>query len=181
MTQAHDYGVTVVEFYKFNAEELKTLIDQRTVQYFRHSESPAYPQLGAHVDFFSDKPLTPALNELLEWTRKGYGVAAAVHQPLHLKVQLRKPQEQIDSDLATLTAEVEAAYAESRYARNVAEHARQVDITMNIEAREREVAKALAEQLEATRQKAHAALLAEYAKPAKTKAKVTVATEEKAV
>ncbi|MFK3774097.1 hypothetical protein [Pseudomonas sp. NPDC089406] len=176
----YPYGTLVVEFFKHDPDALKALIDQRTVQYFRHSESPAYPQLGAHVDFFSDKPLTPALNELLEWTSKGYGVAAAVHQPLYLKVQLRKPQDLIDSDLAILTAEVEAAYAESRYARNIAEHVRQVDITLARETREREAAaaKALAEQLEAARQRANADLIAAYAKPVKPKAKADPIAEE---
>jgi hypothetical protein len=171
------YGVTVVEFFKHDTEELKKLIEQRTIQYYRHSESPAYPQLGAHVDWFSEKPLTEALNNLLEWTNKGYGIATTIHRPLYLKVQLRKPQDQIDADLLTLATEVESTYAENRYARNVAEHARRVEAALANEVREREaaLAKMLAEQLEASRQKAHEALVAEYTKPVKAKTKFEAA------
>jgi len=176
MTTKYRYGTDVVEFFKHDADELQKLVDKRTTQYYRHSESPAYPQLGARVDFFSDKPLSYALNDMLAWTNKGYEIAAAFHEPLKLKLQLKKPQELIDADLAVLAKEVAEAYAESRYARNVAEHARQVEISLAREVREQEAAaaKALAEKVEAARQKAHAALIAEYAKPAKTKAKTEV-------
>ncbi|MNP66824.1 hypothetical protein D3C76_1625800 [compost metagenome] len=83
----------------------------------------------------------------------------------------------IDADLVGLAKEVAEAYAESRYARNVAETARQVEITLAREIREQEAAaaKALADKVEAARQKAHAALIAEYNKPAKGKAKVEAA------
>lgn len=177
MTTKYKYGIDIVEFYKHNADELQQLLDQRTAQYYRHSQSPAHPQLGAHVDWFSDKPLTYALNDMLEWTNKGYVISGAFHQPLYLKLQLKKPQPLIDADLAILEKEVAEAYAEHRYARNVAETARQVEITLAREIREQEAAaaKALADKMEAARQKAHAALIAEYSKPAKGKAKVEAA------
>ncbi|MFG0529853.1 hypothetical protein ACF8FB_05845 [Pseudomonas sp. yb_2] len=174
MTTKYKYETDIVEFFKHDANELQQLVDQRTAQYFRHSESPAYPQLGAHVDWFSDKPLTHALNEMLEWTNKGYVISGAFHQLLYLKVQLKKPQEMIDADLVVLAKEVAEEYSERRYARNVAETTRQVEITLARKIREQEAAaaKALAEKLEAARQEAHAALIAEYAKPAKAKAKI---------
>jgi len=177
MTTKHKYGIDVAEFFTHDAEELQKLVDQRTAQYYRHSQSPAHPQLGAHVDWFSDKPLTYALNDMLEWTNKGYVIAGAFNQPLYLKVQLKKPQAEIDADLVVLAKEVAEAYADSRYARNVAETARQVEITLACEIREQEAAaaKALADKVEAARQKAHAALIAEYNKPAKGKAKVEAA------
>lgn len=176
MTTKHKYGIDIVEFYKHDADELQKLLDQRTAQYYRHSQSPAHPQLGARVDWFSDKPLTYALNDMLEWTNKGYVIAGAFHQPLYLKVQLKKPQAEIDADLVVLAKEVAEEYAERRYARNIAETARQVEITLAREIREQEAAaaKALADKVEAARQKAHAALIAEYAKPTKTKAKTEV-------
>ncbi|MNN15085.1 hypothetical protein D3C81_1281810 [compost metagenome] len=176
MTAKYKYGIDVAEFFTHDADELQKLVDQRTAQYYRHSQSPARPQLGAHVDWFSDKPLAYALQDMLEWTNKGYAIAAAFHEPLYLKIQLKKPQEMIDADLVGLAKEVAEAYAESRYARNVAEHARQVEITLAREIREQEAAaaKALADKVEAARQKAHAALIAEYARPAKGKAKIEV-------
>ncbi|NQD74398.1 hypothetical protein [Pseudomonas sp. CM27] len=177
MTTKHKYGIDVAEFFTHDADELQKLLDQRTAQYYRHSQSPAHPQLGAHVDWFSDKPLTYALIDMLEWTNKGYVIAGAFHQPLYLKVQLKKPQADIDADLVVLAKEVAEEYAEHRYARNIAETARQVEITLAREIREQEAAaaKALADKVEAARQKAHAALIAEYAKPAKMKAKVEAA------
>ncbi|WP_043197194.1 hypothetical protein [Pseudomonas putida] len=177
MTAKYKYGIDVAEFFTHDADELQKLVDQRTAQYYRHSQSPARPQLGAHVDWFSDKPLAYALQDMLEWTNKGYAIAAAFHEPLYLKIQLKKPQEMIDADLVGLAKEVAEAYAESRYARNVAETARQVEITLAREIREQEAAaaKALADKVEAARQKAHAALIAEYNKPAKGKAKVEAA------
>lgn len=176
MTTKYKYGTDIVEFFKHDANELQQLVDQRTAQYFRHSESPARPQLGAHVDWFSDKPLAYALQDMLEWTNKGYAIAAAFHEPLYLKIQLKKPQEMVDADLVILTKEVAEEYSERRYARNVAETTRQVEITLAREIREQEAAaaKALADKVEAARQKAHAALIAEYNKPAKTKAKIEV-------
>lgn len=179
MTTRYQYGKDVVEFFAHDDAELQQLINQRTAQYYRHSQSPAHPQLGAHVDWHSDKPLTYALNDMLEWTNKGYVISGAFHQPLYLKIQLKKPQELIDADLVILAKEVAEAYAENRYARNVAEHVRQVEITLAREIREQEAAaaKALAEKLEAARQKAHAALIAEYNKPAKGKAKAEATAE----
>lgn len=182
MTTKHKYGIDVVEFIKHDSEELQKLLDQRTSSYFMHSESPAYPQLGAHIDWISEAPLTQALNSLLTWTNKGYTIASAINKPLWLKTQLKKPEHLIDADLVTLQAEIEEAYEEDRYARNIEEHNRQVGITLARETREREAAAAtaLAKQLETARQQAHADLIAAYSKPARAKPKNGTAMEEQA-
>lgn len=140
----YTYGLEVIEFFKYNDEELQQLVDQRTAQYYRHSESPAYPQLGAHVDWFSDKPLTHALNDMLEWTNKGYGIAAALHQPLYLKVQLKKPEKLVKADLKELEVQVRSEYEKERYGRNQVETYRQIEITVNRQQRERDAAQAVA-------------------------------------
>lgn len=144
----YSYGLDVIEFFKHDDTALQQLVNQRTAQYHRHSESPAYPQPGAHIDWFSDKPLTQALNDMLEWTNKGYGIAAALHQPLYLKVQLRKPEKLIKADLGKLGELVRAEYDKSRHERNVAETARQIELSISMQRRKAE-AKAAAEQAEA--------------------------------
>ncbi|MDH1308942.1 hypothetical protein N5C40_20745 [Pseudomonas fulva] len=136
------YGLDVIEFFKHSDAELQQKLAQRTTQYYRHSESPAYPQLGAHIDWFSDKPLAQALNEMLEWTSKGYGVAAALHQPLYLKVQLKKPEKLIRVDLKELESQVRAAYDDKRFERNRVETQRQIEFSVNRQRREREAAQA---------------------------------------
>lgn len=163
----YTYGLDVIEFFKHSDAEFQQMLTQRTVQYYRHSESPAYPQLGAHVDWFSDRPLTHALNDMLEWTRKGYGIAAALHQPLYLKVQLKKPQKLIKSDLKVLEAQVRADYTKERFERNKAETSRQIGISINRQRREREAAQAamLAQQHVDDEALALADLLRAYAEP----------------
>jgi len=172
-TQQYKYGTDVVEIYKHNGEELQDLIKKKEVQYFRHCMSPAYPQLGVNVDWSSDKPLTQALNDLADWFLRGYTVATSVNRPLYLKVQLKKPQAIIDSDLAEVAEGAKAEYTAGRYARNVAEMRRQMDITIARRAREAAVAaaKVEAEHKVCEEEFALADLLNAYAKPAKPKVK----------
>lgn len=161
------YGLDVVEFFKHNDAELQQLLAQRTAQYYRHSESPAYPQLGAHIDWFSDKPLIHALNDMLEWTSRGYGIAAALHQPLYLKVQLKKPEKLIKADLKELQVQVRSEYDKERYGRNQVETSRQIEISVNRQRREREAAQAtsLAAQQASEEEAALADLRRAYAAP----------------
>lgn len=163
----YTYGLDVIEFFKNNDAELQQLIAQRAAQYYRHSESPAYPQLGAHVDWFSDKPLTHALNDMLEWTNKGYGIAAAIHQPLYLKVQLKKPEKLIKVDLKELEVQVRSEYDKERYGRNKVETQRQIEFSVNRQRREREAAQAamLAQQQVEDEGLALTDLQRAYAKP----------------
>jgi len=79
---------------------------------------------------------------MLEWTSKGYGVAAALHQPLYLKVQLKKPEKLIRVDLKELESQVRAAYDDKRFERNRVETQRQIEFSVNRQRREREAAQA---------------------------------------
>lgn len=172
-TQQYKYGTEVVEIYKHNGEELQDLIKQKEVQYFRHCESPAYPQLGVNIKWISDKPLAQALNDLTAWLHQGYTVATALHRPLDLSVQLKKPQSIIDIELKQLAKQADAEYTADRYARNAIETSRQIAFTVAREMREAEAAaaKAAADQLAAIQGAALADLLDAYSKPAKPKGK----------
>lgn len=142
MTNTLVYGTNVIEIYKHSDEELKTLIKQREVQYFRNCISPAYPDLGVNVAFVSEEPLTVALNELAGWFVQGYTVVTSLCRPLYLSVQLKKPATIIDADLLEVAEQAEVEYAASRYTRNVEETKRQ--ITISVERRTREHAAAAA-------------------------------------
>lgn len=145
MTNTLVYGTNVIEIYKHSDEELKTLIKQREVQYFRNCMSPAYPELGVNVAWISEEPLTPALNELAGWFIQGYTVATSLCRPLYLSVQLKKPTAIVDIDLLELTEQAKVEYAADRYERNQLETRRQMDITISRRAREAAAAKAKAE------------------------------------
>jgi hypothetical protein len=172
-TQQYKYGTDVVEIYKHNREELQDLIKQKEVQYFRHCESPAYPQLGVNIKWFSGKPTAQALNDLTAWLLQGYTVATALHRPLDFSVQLKKPQPIIDVELKQIAKQAEAEYTADRYARNAEETSRQISFTVAREMREAEAAaaKAAADKLAAIQGAALADLIDAYAKPAKPKAR----------
>jgi hypothetical protein len=172
MTKKYNYGTEIVEFYKHDDIELQELVKAKEVFYFKHCMSPAYPELGVHVDWHSDKPLALALQELTDWMLKGYIVASALGRPLYLKLQLKKPQSMIDGDLIEIAEQAEAEYTASRYERNVQETARQIEITVARQVREAEAkaAKAAADLLATAQHGALADLLAAYATP-KAKAK----------
>lgn len=170
----YNYGVTVAEFFPYSEVELQAIFKEKEVKYFRHCTSPAYPQLGVNVDWHSDKPLSQALNELSVWLLQGYTVATALNRPLYLKVQLRKPNAIIESDLAELAEDAKAEYQVSRYQRNVAETQRQVAITVEQSARRAEAAaaKQVAKRQATEEEKALADILNAYAKPAQADAEV---------
>lgn len=172
-TQQYKYGIDVVEFYKHNDEELQALIQQKEVEYFRHCESLAYPQPGVNINWFSEKPMTQALNDLTAWLLQGYTVATALHRPLDFSVQLKKPQSIIDVELQQVAKQAEAEYTANRYIRNAEETSRQIAFTVAREMREAEAAaaKVAADKLAASQGAALADLLDAYTKPAKPKIK----------
>ncbi|MDI3356889.1 hypothetical protein MO767_21440 [Pseudomonas sp. UYIF39] len=167
MTTNFEYGTDTVEFYEHSDEELQKLIKQKEVDYYRHCMSPAYPQLGVNIDWFSDKPLTQALNELAGWFQNGYIAATSLNRPLYLKVQLKKPQAIIDADLIEVAEEAKVQYTACRYARNVAETQRLMQQTIERRAREQAAAaeKAAVKHQASEEQKALAELLKAHAKP----------------
>ena len=167
MTAQQPYGVEVVEFFKHSESELQSLIKSKEVRYFQHSMSPAYPELGAHIDWHSEKPLTLALQDLTLQLLDGYTVASSMNRPLYLKVQLRKPAPMIDADLIEVTKQAKAEYADSRYQRNSQETDRQIGITVARQFRDAEAkaAKVAADSLATSQTSALADLLAAYAKP----------------
>jgi len=170
-TEHYNYGTDVVEFFKHDDEALKSLMAKTEVDYFRHIESMLYPQPGAHVSWSSDQPMAVALRELTELLLQGYKVVTAYSNPLDLNVQLRKPDSLIDSDLINIREQANADYTAERYARNVAETRRQMDITIARRARESaaEAAKIAAAHQQSEEQYALADLLKAYGKPAKAK------------
>jgi len=145
MTNTLAYGTNVIEFYKHSDEELKTLIKQREVQYFRNCMSPAYPDLGVNVALVSEVPLTQALNELAGWFIQGYTVVTSLCRPLYLSVQLKKPATIVDADLLVLAEEARAEYTASRYTRNAEETRRQMEFTITSRAKAAAAAAAKAE------------------------------------
>lgn len=163
----YTYGSSVAEIYKHSDVELQALIKNMEVQYFRHCESPAYPQLGVNVDWFSDKPLTQALNDLIAWTNEGYTVASSLNRPLYLKLQLKKPQELIDADLLKLADIAADEYEKNRYNRNATETARQVAISVERSERQAaaKAAQVAAKRQETEEQKALDDLLRAHGKP----------------
>lgn len=171
MTTQYNYGIDTVEFFKHTEEELQKLTKDKETAYFRHCTSLAYPQLGVNVAWVSEKPLTVALNELAGWMIAGYTVVTSVSQPLYLSVNLRKPQNMIEDDLLIVAEEAKAEYAASRYARNVAETRRQMEITITRRAREAavEAAKVAAAHQVSEEEFALADLLKAYGKPPKAK------------
>jgi hypothetical protein len=171
ITNQYIYGTEAVEFFKHDDEALKSLITQREVDYFRRSESLLHPQTGVHIGWNSNQPLAVALRDLTELLLKGYKVVTAYSKPLDLNVQLRKPDTLIESDLIRITEQTKTDYAEERYARNVAETRRQLDITIAKRARDAAaVAAKAAEGHQASEEEfALADLLKAYTNPTKPK------------
>lgn len=160
----YEYGSEVVEIFKHNDEELQKLIKHKEVQYFRNLMSPAYPDLGVNVSWVSEEPLTQALNELAGWFVQGYTVATSFSKPLYLSLQLKKPATIVDADLLEVAEQARVEYAASRYARNVEETKRQIEISVARRTREHAAAAAkVAEQQQATEEaRALADLISAY-------------------
>lgn len=165
----YQYGSEVVEVFKHNDEELQKLIKQKEVRYFRNCMSPAYPDLGVNVSWINEEPLTVALNELAGWFVQGYTVATSVCRPLYLSVQLKKPAAIVDADLLEVAEQAKVEYAANRYARNVEETKRQVEISVARRARERAAAAAkIATELQSSEEELALADLVSAYLPKKT-------------
>ncbi|EPJ2811748.1 hypothetical protein ACTHGN_004868 [Pseudomonas putida] len=173
MTDAtYAYGDKVVEFFKHDDTELQQLLDQRVTRYNSNSEGLGYKGLAGNVDFVRHKPLEMSMIEMQDEIVQGYRIVKLNVEALFLKAILRKPEKVIKADLRRLKELVRAEYDQSRYERNVAETARQVEITISMQRRKAE-AKAAAEQaaaLAAQQASEEAAALADlrraYAEPA---------------
>lgn len=178
-TEQYNYGTEVVEFIKHDDEALKSLMAQREVDYFRRSESLLHPQPGAYISWSSDQPMGGALRELTELLLQGYKVETAYSKPLDLNVQLRKPNSLIESDLIEIVEQTKADYTADRYASNVAEMRRQMDITIARRAREAAVEAAkVAETHQVSEEEfARTNLLKAYARPIKPTPKKTAEVE----
>jgi hypothetical protein len=136
MTTTIKYGLDAIEFYPHSDEEFQELVKLKEVAYFRNCQSPAYPDLGVNVSWVSEEPLTPALNELTGWLLQGYTVETSLCKPLYLSLQLKKPSTIVEADLLELVEVAKVEYTASRYARNVEETKRQIDISVARRARE---------------------------------------------
>jgi hypothetical protein len=176
-TNKYEYGSKVVEFFKHSDEELQKIVARKTLRYYSQSESIWNEELGASVKFVSHKPLAQALTDLEEMTLLGYKVQMADYNPLLLKCTLRKPDEMIAAELPKLTEMAKAEYDELRYASNVAETQRQMELTIARRAREQAEAKAAAEAKHKADEEAFALadLLKAYTPKPKAKAKQEVA------
>lgn len=174
MTEAFTYGQKVVEFFKHDDAELQTLLDKEISLYNGRSEGLHYKGMAAHVDWVRHKPLELSLIELQDEWKKGFTIVKATSQALYLHVILRKPEKIIKAELADLSKTVTANYEKDRYERNVAETARQMEITIFAKRRREEAAAAAeAAAARAVQQadeeaSALADLLRAYATPAAT-------------
>jgi hypothetical protein len=171
-TNKYEYGSTVVEFIKHDAAELQKLIDKAEAQYYHRSEGLHFKGLAAHIDFTRHKPLAQSLIEMQELIQQGYTIHRADYRSLFFTCCLRKTDAMIAAELPKLTEMARADYDELRYAANVAETARQMEITIEKRARDSAAAKAkaAAEHKAAEEKFALDDLLRAYAP--KTKAKV---------
>ena len=171
-TSKYKYGTTVVEFIEHDDTELQKLINRAEAQYYHRSEGLHFKGLAAHIDLVCHKPLDQSLIELEAFTLKGYKVHKADYRPLFFTCILRKPEKMIKAELPKITEMAKAEYDELRYAANVAEMQRQMEITIEKRARDAAAAaaKAAAEHRTAEEKFALEDLLRAYS--LKTKAEV---------
>ncbi|MCE5978068.1 hypothetical protein [Pseudomonas sp. JR33AA] len=141
----YTYGLDVVEFFKHDDAELQQLLDQRVIRYNSNSEGLSHKGMAANVDYVRHKPLEMSLIELQEEVLQGYRIVKANAESLFFKAILRKPEKVIKTELRKLEELVRTEYEQSRYERNAAETARQVELTISMQRRKAE-AKAAAEQ-----------------------------------
>lgn len=141
----YTYGLDVIEFFKHDDTELQQLLDQRVVRYNSNSEGLGYKGLAGNVDFVRHKPLEMSVIELQDEILQGYRVVKLNVESLFFKAILRKPEKVIKADLRKLEELVRAEYDKSRYEKNAAETARQIELTISMQRRKAE-AKAAAEQ-----------------------------------
>lgn len=136
----YTYGEKVIEFYKHDEAELSQAIELRTARYNSNSEGLYFKEPAANIDWICKKPLNLALLDLQEQWQKGYTLVNGRYDLLEFKAQLRKPEKVIKSELRTLSEQCQADYNKIRYERNIAETARQVEITLSIKRRREEKA-----------------------------------------
>ncbi|VVM85473.1 hypothetical protein [Pseudomonas fluorescens] len=177
MTTRYEYGTKVAEFIKHSDEALQELIAKKEAQYHARSEGLHYDGLAANIDFRRDQPLKQSILDLQEVIKQGYTVIDARNNGFYFHAILRKPAEMIAAELPKLTELAKAEYAELRWAANVTEMTRQVEITIARRAREQAEAKAVAEAKHRADEEAFALadLLRAYAPKTKTKMKQEVA------
>jgi predicted HAD superfamily Cof-like phosphohydrolase len=115
--------------------------------------------------------------DLQEVIKQGYTVTDAWANGMYFRAVLRKPDEMIANELPKLTELAKAEYAELRYASNVAETQRWMQLTIEKRARDAAAAKAkeAAEHKAAEEAFALADLLKAYSPKTKTKVKQEVA------
>lgn len=171
----NQYGTTVVEFFKFDQLEYQELLSKREAQYNTSSEGLHYRGVAANVDFVKHAPLELALIELQDTLKEGYSIIKASYDPLYFKALLKKPESMIAAELPKVAELAAEEYDQVRYQRNVAETARQIEITVARKTREATAAaeKMIAKQQASEADKALADLLRAYAKPAQVDAVVT--------
>ncbi|NBA94379.1 hypothetical protein [Pseudomonas sp. R5(2019)] len=167
MTTKHEYGRTVAEFFKHDDAELQALIEKGEARYHSESKGLHFRGLAANIDWSRHKPLEMSLIELQDVLKEGYTIIKANARDLYFSCILRKPDEMIAAELPKVAELAKAEYAESRYQRNVAETARQMEITIARRAREAaaKAAEAAAKVQATEEKKALADLLAAYHKP----------------
>ena len=177
MTATYEYGTKVIEFIQHSDEELQELIAKKEAQYYSRSEGLQYTGLAAYIDFNQHKPLEQSLIEMQGLIQQGYTIFKANYRNLFFECMLRKTDAMIAAELPKLTELAKEEYAELRYAANVAETARQMEITIEKRARDAAAAKAAAEAKHKADEEAFALadLLRAYGPKAKAKVKQEVA------
>lgn len=149
----------VIEFHHHSDEELQAKIESAERDYFLRTESLVYKGRAANIEFKRYGALADTLEELHTLLSRGYSICGDKYANAHgldFEVTLRKPDDIIQSDLDTVHAQAEEAYAAERYARNLAEQERQLAIGVGRITRDTEKARLAAEQAAAEQVRATA-------------------------
>jgi hypothetical protein len=139
---SYTYGEKVIEFAKYDEAEFNQLLDAKVARYNTNAEGLYFRETAANIEWVCSKPLHLALLDLQGEWQKGFTLISARYEPLEFKAHLRKPDKVIKSELRILTEQARAEYDKLRYERNVAETARQVEITLSIKRNREEKARA---------------------------------------
>ncbi|MDH0892894.1 MULTISPECIES: hypothetical protein [unclassified Pseudomonas] len=163
MPNNHNYGATsgVVEFFPHCSAELQKLVEAAENKYHVFVESLTQSQPAASIRVVASH-LIDGLQQVHDLLSEGYSLRADkfyVANAVSLDVTLRKPQELIDAELLALRQEVLEQYENSRYERNKAETARQLQLTLDRSAREAE--RKAQDKLQKAHEAARAAALAD--------------------
>ncbi|CRL48355.1 hypothetical protein [Pseudomonas sp. URMO17WK12:I11] len=176
-TNKYEYGTKVAEFFKHDDAELQKIIDAAESQYYGRSEGLYYKGRAACIDFTRHAPLEQSLIEMQALIQEGYTINKAEYRSLFFTCSLRKTDAMIAEELPKLAEQAKAEYDAMRYASNIAEMKRQMEITIEKRARDAAlaVAKAAVEHREAEEAYALADLLKAYSPKTTTKVKQEVA------